>query len=371
MAKPTSTQVYTYETEAEIRPDQVRIDFVNDLYQPDQGIDRNVTVESIAIDGTEYLTDSNNVFATGVWSSDVEQIVGGFGLGNSLQANGFFQYGLTGRFDQIDFAGRTWDVVEGVATTDVFSVDPSGALTISGANGPLAISTRIDIDSGTLYEFSTFAIRNVEAGGFSDDSQPWATFGINYYNDFGQQTGQAQFEINSELGRDIFEELTPPPETTSAYAWYWIDGFASGVNIPLQIDSFDVVAVEPVDDFVNPEVMLLSSSLTENNETIFNFGVDITDDIRIGTVPGDSLTITGPNGFVADSILATGLPGSTDTFQRLIFFFQAPNGQFTSADNGLYEVSLKPNKVSDFAGNFADAGLLGTIEVAIGPLATA
>lgn len=362
----TVTQQFVYESDQPVQASDVRVQFVNDLYLPEEGVDRNVRVDSIEIDGAEFRTDASNVFASGVWDNDSGAIVDGLGLGSSLQANGFFQYGLAVEVEQIDFSGRTWDVVEGSATTEVLSVDPSGALTISGANGPLAISTRIDVEPGTFYDFSSFAFRSVEAGGFSSDSQPWATFGVDFYGDSGAQLGQSQFEVNTESGRDIFAELTPPAGTTSAYAWYWVDGFQADVNIPLQVEFFNVQAVEPVDDFVRPEAALVPTTLTNSNETIFNFAVDITDNLRIGQVPADSLTITGPGGFIADSILATGLPGNNDTFRRLIFFFQAPNGVFTPADNGIYQVALKPNKISDFAGNFAAETVLGNLEIAIG-----
>ena len=87
-----SSDVFTYQTDLVPTGDRVRVQFTNDLFLPDQNIDRNLTVESISIDGQTFITDSPDVFSTGTWLP-VEGIVPGFGRGNQLNSNGFFQYG--------------------------------------------------------------------------------------------------------------------------------------------------------------------------------------------------------------------------------------------------------------------------------------
>ena len=52
-----------------VDPSLVRIAFTNDLYQPDQGIDRNLRVDSITIDGTIYQTEDTSVYSTGTWET--------------------------------------------------------------------------------------------------------------------------------------------------------------------------------------------------------------------------------------------------------------------------------------------------------------
>ena len=55
-------------------------------------MDRNLTVDSIAVAGQKYYTDSDAVYSTGVWDSDSNATVAGYGKGNTLHTNGYFQY---------------------------------------------------------------------------------------------------------------------------------------------------------------------------------------------------------------------------------------------------------------------------------------
>lgn len=88
---PTSGMVYTYESDETVTADQVRVAFINDRYEPENGIDYNLTVPQIAIDGEVFLTDDPDVFSTGVWTPE-DGVTEGFGRGDSLAANGYFQY---------------------------------------------------------------------------------------------------------------------------------------------------------------------------------------------------------------------------------------------------------------------------------------
>ncbi|MEM8645733.1 MAG: carbohydrate-binding domain-containing protein [Pseudomonadota bacterium] len=95
--------------EAGITADRVKVAFTNDLYDPNTGVDRNVTIESVTIDGTAYLTDDPSVFSTGSWQL-LDGVVPGFGRGNVLHTDGFFAYGQAaelGSILTIDAAGAT------------------------------------------------------------------------------------------------------------------------------------------------------------------------------------------------------------------------------------------------------------------------
>lgn len=84
-------QTFTFNTANTIAADQVRIEFVNDLFDADAGIDRNVRIDAIEIDGVRFETESEEVFSTGTFV-DADGVVPGFGRGDVLHANGFFQY---------------------------------------------------------------------------------------------------------------------------------------------------------------------------------------------------------------------------------------------------------------------------------------
>ena len=69
----------------------LRIEFVNDLYDPANGIDRDLTVDKIHIDDRIFETEDRAVSSFGVWT-DADGIQFGFGRGETLNANGFFSY---------------------------------------------------------------------------------------------------------------------------------------------------------------------------------------------------------------------------------------------------------------------------------------
>ncbi len=81
---------YTYNEDG-INPNQVRIVFTNDLYDPANGIDRNLRVDSINIDGVTYQTEDPSVFSTGVWLPE-DGIEPGYRTSEYLASNGYFQY---------------------------------------------------------------------------------------------------------------------------------------------------------------------------------------------------------------------------------------------------------------------------------------
>ena len=82
----TQGDVFEFETSQPLTGD-LRIEFNNDLYLPEQGIDRNLSVEKIVVDGRETFSTDQSVFATGVWTPEANGITSGSGLGPTLHAN--------------------------------------------------------------------------------------------------------------------------------------------------------------------------------------------------------------------------------------------------------------------------------------------
>ncbi|TWU51777.1 DUF4347 domain-containing protein [Rubripirellula reticaptiva] len=86
----TNFQQYLFDADG-VNADQVRIVFTNDFYDPANGIDRNLRVDKINIDGVDYQTEAPEVFSTGTWLS-VDGIAPGNRLSDTLHTNGYFQY---------------------------------------------------------------------------------------------------------------------------------------------------------------------------------------------------------------------------------------------------------------------------------------
>ena len=81
----------TYNSEQDIDPGQLRIVFVNDQYDPSSGVDRNVRIDKIVVDGVTIETESTEVFSTGTWKLD-DGITPGFRESEFLHTNGYFQF---------------------------------------------------------------------------------------------------------------------------------------------------------------------------------------------------------------------------------------------------------------------------------------
>ncbi|MFG0265529.1 MAG: carbohydrate-binding domain-containing protein [Rhodopirellula sp. JB055] len=101
-----SDQWETYQINVDytsIDPSLLRIQFVNDLYDPDQGIDRNVQIGSVTIGDQVLDSNAADVFSTGTWLPD-DGVAAGLGRGSVLNANGYLQYGTPAGSELIVYA---------------------------------------------------------------------------------------------------------------------------------------------------------------------------------------------------------------------------------------------------------------------------
>ncbi len=87
----TAGAVYTYQAVGTVAPEDIRIAFLNDRWEPQNGIDYNLIVDKITIDGRVFETEDQSVFSTGTWRPE-DGIVPGFGRGETLATNGYFQF---------------------------------------------------------------------------------------------------------------------------------------------------------------------------------------------------------------------------------------------------------------------------------------
>ena len=86
---PTSGQNYEVSLDREFSAIDVRIEFVNDLYQPEIGFDRNITIDSFSVDGQSLDFNNSDMFSNATWLP-TDGVTDGYGRGNTLHANGFF-----------------------------------------------------------------------------------------------------------------------------------------------------------------------------------------------------------------------------------------------------------------------------------------
>ena len=90
MTVTTELQAYNFFLNETVDPGSVRIEFNNDLYLPDEGIDRNLAVDRIELDGVTYQAESPDVLHAGFF--DGSGLATGFFFTETIQGNGFFQF---------------------------------------------------------------------------------------------------------------------------------------------------------------------------------------------------------------------------------------------------------------------------------------
>ncbi|MFK8112482.1 MAG: carbohydrate-binding domain-containing protein [Rubripirellula sp.] len=124
---------YIYQATGTVTADQVQIAFTNDLFDPINGIDRNLVVDRLTIDGQVYETEASDVFSTGTWKPE-DGVTPGFRESETLHTGGYFQYATV-----IPEPGTL-----GLAETSFFVNESSGTLTLTvertnGSDGAISI----------------------------------------------------------------------------------------------------------------------------------------------------------------------------------------------------------------------------------------
>lgn len=122
-----------------ISADDIRINFVNDAFDPSTGLDRNLRVDRIVVDGVTFQTESPWVYSQGVFVDGLGVTEGSFNT-EYLVANGYMQFhssgfdttggnpgGGNGSFIEIEAAGDTGDetmqlLVDGNVVASYFNV---------------------------------------------------------------------------------------------------------------------------------------------------------------------------------------------------------------------------------------------------------
>ncbi|TWU02788.1 DUF4347 domain-containing protein [Stieleria varia] len=87
----TQSAAFSVVSARPIQADSVRVVFTNDQYDPNEGVDANLIVDRIEIDGVVYETESPDVYSTGSWLPS-DGIVPGFRESEMLNVNGYFQF---------------------------------------------------------------------------------------------------------------------------------------------------------------------------------------------------------------------------------------------------------------------------------------
>jgi glucose/arabinose dehydrogenase len=138
----TAWQTFQFRAAATVAPSQVEVVFTNDQYDPANGIDRNLNVDFLSIDGTIFQTEDENVYSTGTWKAE-DGIRPGFRQSQTLHANGSFAWDQVVRPGNIQLENSVLTVAESAGSI------PVRILRTGGADGVITVDYRTVASSAT------------------------------------------------------------------------------------------------------------------------------------------------------------------------------------------------------------------------------
>lgn len=196
-------QTYTFDTPDTLTASQIRIALVNSVYEPANGIDENLRIDAIEIDGVRYQTEASDVFSTGTWKA-ADGITPGFRQDEFLHGDGYFQYA---------------DAPAG-ATTDI-------QINAGGADGRESFALQIDGQTVRTWDNIGTGIRtfNFAASGTVSADQVRVVF----LNDRWDPANGIDYNLivdDIKVGEDQFE--TEASEVFSTGTWTGADGISPG-----------------------------------------------------------------------------------------------------------------------------------------------
>ena len=133
----TNFETFTYRHFTKLTPDQIRVEFFDDVYLPENGIDKNVLVDWIRIEGMQIETESNDVYSNATYSND--GLEPGFGRGSILHTNGFFQFGFLPLVDEFSLPEDSQNVPLAVLNNDRIDGAPGLEIVVGPSNGIASI----------------------------------------------------------------------------------------------------------------------------------------------------------------------------------------------------------------------------------------
>ncbi|MEL7336544.1 MAG: carbohydrate-binding domain-containing protein, partial [Planctomycetota bacterium] len=205
---------FTFQATGPVDPGRVRIAFVNDLLDTAAGIDRNVRIDHVRIDGQIFETESPDVFSTGTWLP-ADGIAPGFRQSETLHANGYFQFANANNNPGFIGLGATQYTVNEDDGSITFSLTR-----VEGTNGPASVfyqtvsgdalsgddfigndSGRVDFVDGQSTANASIALVN------DDQIEGIENFSISLFRAEGAQLGEPRTAIvtivDDESGRDL------------------------------------------------------------------------------------------------------------------------------------------------------------------------
>ena len=291
-----TTQKSTYEFDLtnfadkdQLTADRIKVGFANDLYLPEQGFDRNLTVERIAVNGEVAETTDPSTFSTGSWS-DIDGIAPGFNRGNILHASGFFQY--SDGDNQFQFGGRVWNSSEKAAV----SIENDQLILATEIDSPSSfIATSLDLLPGSRVDLFLDAFDPTvqePTGRFVSEG---TYFGVDFYDSNGEIVGKRFSLLGSEQFSPRQLSFNVPTNASESIFWIGISDRAFTEQVSSAVVNSLTVDTAAERETNPPAVELVGGSrVLSDRQSPVEFQVRFTDDTALN-IRGTT-SVIAPNG---------------------------------------------------------------------------
>ena len=316
---------FTFVTSGTVSPNDVRVSFLNDSFDPVTQTGRDLAIDRIEIDGVIFETEDPSVFSTGSYSD--AGLVPGFLETEILQTNGYFQYGEPVEPDpslvKIRAAGSTGN--------EIITLEISGTVV---ATYDLAVlgGQAGDLESGNFLELTYQSDGPVDA----------ADVRINFVNDVYDPANGIDYNVaidNIRIGDVTFE--TEAPTTYSTGTWLPEIGVVPGFTQSELLSNAGYFQYL-FDPTANNNPVATNDSYSTDFQTPVGGNLlanDSDPDL------GDTITVIG------NTVPANGLVNVSSNGQ----FVYTPNESFSGTDSFTYTIS-------DGNGGTDNANVVFTVE---------
>lgn len=139
-------------------------------------------------------------------------------------------------------------------------------------------------------------------------------------------------------------------------------GTATSNTLTVQVASLPV-------DMTAPTASGSFANLTAANQSTYTFEVTYTDNVAIdaATLGNSNVIVTGPDGYLQTATLVSVNAPGNGAVRIATYSVPAPDGTWSSADNGTYTVTMHAGAVTDTSGNAVAPVTLGLFQVNVPP----
>ena len=301
-----------YNTSENLDGKELRIAFTNDFYDAANGIDRNVRIDRIVVDGESIQTESADVFSTGTWKAD-DGVVDGFRTSEYLHSDGYFQFPIinTGVGTNTNAGSQIEVTVKGDEGTESFSLIIGGETV-----GTYNVTTQFQTVAYTHSQTVT-----------ADDIR------IEFFNDRWEPANgiDANLTVDKITVNGVTFE-TEDPEVFSTGSWKAEDGIVSGFRQSETLNSNGYF------QFSNNGASLTALTPTPATNGVI-VGTSQDDDILVGTPGNDVFETRGGFDFVYgeggfDTVRLPGVRSDYDVF------LDEPTGRYNFTNLATVEGAL-------------------------------